>query len=414
MFSIDAPKWRMLILFAVSLISVLIAYRPILKIAKLKDIVDNPGARKLQKHPVPMLGGVAVFFGIIIGIGFFKTMVTYTAVFPIITAMVAMLYIGVTDDILGIAPWKRIVFEIAAALLIIYGNRYYISNFGGLFGIENIPLVLGIILSCITFVGVVNAINMIDGVDGLCSGISIMICLFFGLVFFFAMDYSFAALAAVTCGAQIPFFIHNVFGKKSKMFFGDGGSMVMGTVISAMIFELLSTKFGPALVEHSSSDYFPLEVLDFNLVAFALAVMSIPVFDTLRVMAVRILDRKSPFTADNNHLHHHFLRAGYSHIAVTRIEITLSLFVIMSMLLCWLLGASANVQLLVTILAASLADFATVYVLKHLAARHNRIFNFIAQMSMKSHFEKKGVWLKIQKIVDGDIINFEKKLKQSN
>lgn len=403
MFLIEAPKWRMLILFAVSLISVWIVFRPILKIAKLKNIVDNPDARKLQETPVPLLGGAAVFFGIVVGIGFFKTMVTYTAVFPIIMAMIAMLYIGTADDILTIKPWKRIVFEVLAALLIIYGNRYYISNLGGLWGIDKMPLAIGIILSCITFVGVVNAINMIDGVDGLCSGFSILICTLFGLLFFFAMDYSFAALAAVTCGAQIPFFVHNVFGKKSKMFFGDGGSMLMGTVISAMIFELLSGKFNDALLAHTSSELFPLIALDFNLVSFALAVMSIPVFDTIRVMFERIFRGNSPFEADKTHLHHLFIKAGYSHYAVTIIELALNVLVIALMLISWLCGFSEEGQLYVTIAAALLADSGTAYGLRYVIRnKETKLGKLVEMSSSRSHVENKKVWSSFQRLIDGE------------
>lgn len=402
MLLIEAPKWRMLILFAVSLISVWIVFRPILKIAKLKNIVDNPDARKLQKVPVPLLGGAAVFFGIVVGIGFFKTMVTYTAVFPIIMAMIAMLYIGIADDILTIKPWKRIVFEVLAALLIIYGNRYYISNLGGLWGIDQLPLSIGIILSCITFVGVVNAINMVDGVDGLCSGFSIFICLMYGLLFFFALDYSFAALAAATCGAQIPFFIHNVLGKNSKMFFGDGGSMVMGTVISAMIFEILSNKFGDALIKHTASEVFPIIALDFNLVAFTLAVMAIPVFDTVRVMTERIVKGKSPFEPDTTHLHHLFIKIGYSHVAVTFIELSLNVFVVLTMLAAWLLGLSASGQLYVTIMAAALADFGTAAWLRFVLRHNNTLLSdFVSKRADRSHIERRGFWLTLQKIIDG-------------
>jgi len=401
MLLIEAPKWRMLILFAVSLISVWIVFRPILKIAKLKNIVDNPDARKLQKVPVPLLGGAAVFFGIVVGIGFFKTMVTYTAVFPIIMAMIAMLYIGIADDILTIKPWKRIVFEVLAALLIIYGNRYYISNLGGLWGIDQLPLSIGIILSCITFVGVVNAINMIDGVDGLCSGLSIYICLMFGLLFFFAMDYSFAALAAVTCGAQVPFFVHNVLGKKSKMFFGDGGSMLMGTVISAMIFELLSKRFGNALISHSSVEEDFLPTLDFNLVAFVLAVMAIPIFDTLRVMFYRMFRGKSPFEPDNNHLHHLFIKAGYSHFAVTIIELFLNFLVLMAMMTSWRFGLSVEWQLYVTIAVALLADVGCAaglsYIIKN---QDSKISTIVKKRSSRSHLENKKGWESLQRAVD--------------
>lgn len=401
-FVITEPKWRMLILFIISLVSVWIAFKPILKIAVKKNIVDNPDSRKLQKVPVPVLGGAAVFFGIIIGIGFFKTMFAYPAIFPIITSAVAMLYVGITDDILSIKPWKRLVLEIGAALLIIYGNRFYICNFQGFLGIEQVPLAVGIVLSVVTFAGLVNSINMIDGVDGLCSGFCIMILAFFGLLFFFAFDYSFAALAAVSIGALIPFFIHNLVGLKSKMFLGDGGTMVMGTVISSMVFEILSKDFGGSLEEVTALTLHC--QLDFSLIAFCLAVLSIPVFDTLRVMMERIFNGKSPFSPDKTHLHHIFIDRGFSYVGITALEISLNLLVIAVFFASWMLGASVGWQVIIVIVSGAFADLGTAHYLRRAGGRPG---SFAARRldvhSRRSHIERKGFWLKLQKMVDGEM-----------
>lgn len=401
MLFIEAPKWRMLILCIISMISVWMAFGPILKIALKKNITDCPGDRKLQKVPIPVLGGVAVFFGIIIGIGFFKTMFAYPSIFPIITSMVAMLYVGVTDDILCIKPWKRLLLEFGAALLIIYGNRFYITDFQDLWGIGKISPLLGIPLSVVTFAGIVNAINMIDGVDGLCSGFCIMILLFFGVLFFLAFDYSYAALAAVAIGSLIPFFIHNVVGFKSKMFLGDGGTMVMGTLISSMVFEMLSRDFAGNLQTITVNTLgIP---LDFSLIAFSLAVLSIPVSDTLRVMFERIFHHRSPFSPDKTHLHHLFIQSGFSYIGTTVMEIILNLLVIAAFLVVWYSGCSASVQVYAVVAAALIADFGTAAVLR-LASRNPDSFasRRIQLHGKRSHIERKGFWLVLQKLVDGN------------
>lgn len=391
----------MVILFMISLVTVWIVFRPILKIALLKNVVDRPDARKLQKSPVPVLGGVAVFFGIIVGLGFFKTMVSYVSIFPVLMVMTAMLYVGMVDDIISIKAWKRLSVEFLAALLIIYGNRFYISCFQGLWGIGQLPMTVGIILSVITFAGIVNAINMVDGVDGLCSGFCLYACLMFGLVFFLAFDYSFCALAAVTAGSILPFFMHNVFGRTSKMFFGDGGTMVMGTMISAMVFELLGKKFHERLVEMTSSDSFPLIPFDFSLIAFALAVLAIPIADTLRVMFSRIIRGTSPFEPDNTHLHHYFIRNGYSHFSITCIELSLNLLVLAAMMLSWVLGASVEIQLYVTILTAATADMGSVALLSYsLNHPDSAVARRLRRRASSSNLETKGLWLRMQRIVD--------------
>lgn len=349
-----AAKYRMLILFAVSLIATVLVYMPILKIAKEKNVVDNPNARKLQRIPIPVLGGAAVLFGIVVGLCFFKTMLSFTSLFAVLGAMVVMLYVGMIDDILNIRPLTRLIIEVIVMTLMIYGTHYSMCNFQGLWGIDLLPTWLSVPFSVFVMIGIINAINMIDGVDGMLSGYCIVACTLFGLVFFLEHQFSFAALAAVTVGALIPFFIHNVFGKTTKMFMGDGGSMMLGTVISSMAIALCKYR-----VEYD-------EFIDeqFGVLAFTLAVLSLPIFDTLRVMAVRIFKGQSPFHPDKNHLHHIFIELGFSHIATTISEILLCLFVVAVWAVCWRLGAPVDIQLYAVIAAGMLVTFGLAALLK--------------------------------------------------
>lgn len=348
-------KYRLIVLCILAFVATMLVFKPILKIAKMKGIVDNPEGRKLQKTPVPVMGGIAVFFGIAFGLCFYKTMITYTVLFPVLGAMMVMLYLGAIDDILSVKPYFRFGFEILVAIILIYGLRCCIVNFQGLWGIDFIPVWLGVILSVITFLGTVNAINMIDGVDGLSSAFCILILGCFGIICFLASEYSFAVLSAVTIGALLPFFLHNVFGRESKMFMGDGGTMMLGTIISAMVFVILRRNF--ALEER-----FP--ALDFSRIAFCIAVLSIPIADTLRVMAERIAHKSSPFSPDKTHLHHYLVQSGFSHLAVTTIEIGLDLAVIGVFFGVWALGADKDIQLYSVIAAASLADFVLVAIIR--------------------------------------------------
>lgn len=392
----QSPKYKMIVLALISLIACQAVFFPILNLAKKKNLTDDPDARKLQKQPVPVLGGAAVFFGMMIGMCFFKTMHTYTSLFPIVSAMVIMLYIGMLDDIMGTRAWVRFVLEIMVALLIVYGNRFYICNFQGLWGIDTIPFGLGVLLSVITFVGVVNAINMIDGVDGLCSGFCVMACIFFGVLFFLAHDYSYAALAAISAGALVPFIIHNVFGWESKMFIGDGGTMVMGTMISAMVFELLRGKFHVVLVGFTQ-DWC---ALDFSLIAFCLAVLAIPIFDTLRVMTERICRGVSPFSPDKTHLHHRFIALGCSYIFTTLSELFLNLVIIAVFIIAWLCGASVDWQLYWVIITAALIDFGGSALMKHWAVAEKGLGPKLRASAPKTSVSREGFWKKVQRVVD--------------
>lgn len=134
---------------------------------------------------------------------------------------------------------SRLLVEIIVALFVIFGTRLYVSDFQGLWGIGRISPYFGIPLSVLTFIGLVNAINMIDGIDGLCTGFSIMILGFFGAVCFLGHGYAISVLAVLMIGALIPFFIHNVIGYTTKMFIGDSGTMMVGTAVSVMVFYIL-------------------------------------------------------------------------------------------------------------------------------------------------------------------------------
>ena len=387
-----AYKYRLVILFAISFISTMMVFRPILRIALKKNIVDNPNARKLQKHPVPVMGRIAVFFGIVVGMCFFKSMITYDILFPVLGVMTVMLFLGCLDDILSVRPMTRLAVEMIAAVTMIYGMKMWICNFQGLWGITSVSVPVGIALSIITFQGILNAINMIDGIDGLSSSFCMLILGSFGIYFFFAGHYSFSVFAAVLIGSLLPFFLHNVFGWTTKMFIGDGGTLMMGTAISAMVFMILSDEQLPGPL--SPGD-------DFSRIAFALAVLSIPVGDTLRVMFSRMARRKSPFSPDKTHLHHLLLKQGFSYIGITMIEIAMDVLVIAAFLLSWWLGASLEVQLYVVVGFALLLIFAVVLV----TARVDRTGNVPAalnRVASRSHVERKGLWLKLQKLVDND------------
>lgn len=385
-------KYSLLILFAVAFLATSIVYRPILKIAKSRHILDNPEDRKLQKQPVPVMGGIAVFFGIAVGVCVSNMLCNASSLYVVLGVSIVMLYLGFIDDVVTIRAWQRFLLELAMGFLLTIGLRYYIADFQGMWGVGYLPLWLGLVLSSVTFVGIINAINMIDGVDGLSSAFSILIMVCLGVVCFLAHDFAFAALAAIFVGALLPFFFHNVFGLKSKMYVGDGGTMMTGTVISALVFTILRRN-NPILSLETS--------IGFSRAAFCLAVMSIPIADCLRVMFGRMLHGRSPFLPDKTHLHHYLFSIGYSHIAITAIEIALNLAVIVIFLISWLLGASFTIQLLIVILSAGAADLGIVLLIKKMQKRNSALYKRLQKRAEASHFERKGIWLKIQKIIDG-------------
>lgn len=326
-------------LFVVSLLSTWWIFKRVLRIAKLKNIVDNPDARKLQRVPVPILGGIAVFFGMSVALAAAGLIHDVSNLFAMVCVMVIMLYIGTMDDIIGLTPKIRFIIEIIVVLLLIYCNNYSIDNFHGLWGIYAIPRLFAIPLTVFACVGIINAINLIDGVNGLSSGYCIVTCLIFGFAFIITGDVSRASLAILAIGALIPFFFHNVFGKKSKMFIGDGGTLLMGTIMSAFVINAIKSDSTIAVFTPDN----------FGIIPFTLALLVIPVFDTLRVMTARIIRGTSPFNPDKTHLHHLLLDLHFSHVGTTAAEILFNLFVVGAWYLSYKLGASIDLQLYIVV-----------------------------------------------------------------
>lgn len=388
---LDLPyKFRILILFAISFVATMLVFEPILKIAKSKDIVDVPNARKLQKVPIPVMGGIAVFFGIIVGLCYYKTLIVYTSLFPILGAMVIMLYIGAIDDCIGIKPVIRLIVEIVVCLLVCYGTKMCINTFQGFLGVGTLSHYIGIPLSVLTFLGIVNSINMIDGVDGLASGMCIFILGCFGLVFFLAHDYSYAVLAAVSIGALLPFILHNVFGFTTKMFLGDSGTMMIATIIAVMTIRVLNHNFD---IER----FCP---MSFSRVGFVLALLSIPIADTLRVILVRVKNHKSPLSADKNHFHHILIQSNFSYIGISIIEIGMAMLITVCFFLSWILGASVTTQVVVVIVMAALSNWITAMMLVRAMRRQGHAFEIITKIGDWTHVERTGLWANIQHLID--------------
>ena len=382
--------YTIIIPFFIALLLVGWIHPRLVKIALLKNIVDNPDARKLQRTPVPVLGGVAVFFGVVIAIGCMSSVVDCSGLPVVIMAMMAMLYTGTMDDILSLSPGLRFVIEIVVVLLLIFVGGYCIDDFHGLWNIGRFSYWYAVPLTVVAAVGIINAINLVDGVNGLSSGYCIMACLIFGTLFFLSGEESMTILAVVSVGALIPFFLHNVFGKTSKMFIGDGGTLVMGVVMSVFVIEILQN--GSRAAAYVDPNV--------GLVPFTLAVLSVPVFDTLRVMSTRILKGTFPFRPDKTHLHHMFIDLGCSHVATTLAILGVNMFVV----LCWWAleasGFSIVVQLYAVIAVSLLVTSGLYHFMQWHICRDTRFMRAMRRLGYKTHISRTGIFFWLQQVMD--------------
>ncbi len=390
------PSLFIIVPLVVALLAVGWVHPRLVRIAAMKMIVDNPDARKLQKEPIPILGGVAVMFGAVLGI-------SCTAVFPetvfndtivlIIAVMMVMLYTGTMDDILELTPRLRFLIEIMSVCALIFVGGFRLDDLHGLWGVSVLPDWVAVPLTVFACVGIINAMNLIDGVDGLSSGFCITACAIFSAVFFKAGDMMMFILSMALIGALIPFFMHNVFGERSKMFIGDGGTLVMGAVMSIFVVRVLG-------VGSPVAQFWDQSHAGMSAVAFTLAVLCVPVFDTLRVMVTRMLQGRSPFHPDKTHLHHMFIDLGFSHVGTTFSIILLNLTVVAVWWASVSMGCSLDVQLYVVILFGSLF---TIFLYPAVAAAKRRnaaLYRALTAVGRMTHFERKGFFLLLRKAMD--------------
>ena len=383
--------YHILIPVIVSMLAAIWIFPRVLRIALMKNIVDNPDARKLQRVPVPVMGGVAVMFGILVAFSVCNIYIDCTSLFTIILAMLIMLYVGTIDDIMELSPGIRFLIEIVVTLMLMYSCGCSIDHFHGLWGLHHIAPIASVPLTIVTVVGLINAINLIDGVDGYSSGYCIMACVIFGTFFYVSGDVHMVMLASVCAASLIPFFFHNVFGRTSKMFIGDGGTLVMGIVMSIFVLNTLKSDTCCALYE----------AWGIGLVPFTLAVLSIPVFDPVRVMSMRILRHTSPFHPDKTHLHHLFISMGFSHIGTTISILLLNLLV----LLCWFVsykqGAGIDVQLYIVIAMSFLVTFGFYGGMRWCQKHRHPLWRAMCRLGRATHVERKGLFLWLQRLMDG-------------
>lgn len=299
--------------FLIALLLGIVMIPNILLVSYRKRLFDLPDSRKVHTCPVPRLGGISflpaivITFALIMGFRILHgipvenlplSRTLYEFLFYIVGAM--LLYLtGVQDDLIGVGYRRKFLIQILAALLLVSCGDW-IRSLGGLFGIYDLPAWLGIPLTVFLVVYITNAINLIDGIDGLASGLCCISLAMLAYMHIYVGQYVYAFLALATLGILIPFWCYNVFGnaqKGHKLFMGDTGSLTLGYILSFLVIHLSFVHFDE--VEHTNPS-----------LAIALSTLIVPLFDVVRVVLHRVRNGKSPFLPDKNHFHHKLLRTG--------------------------------------------------------------------------------------------------------
>jgi UDP-N-acetylmuramyl pentapeptide phosphotransferase/UDP-N-acetylglucosamine-1-phosphate transferase len=290
----------------------------IIRIAKAKGFVVRPNKRMSHTGEIPNIGGLNICFSYMLTFLLFESNQFSQNQFFLIGLLIIMT-IGFIDDVLVLTPAAKLVGETLAGIALIGFADIRITHLHGLLGITEIGIIPSYLISLFILIAIINAVNLIDGIDGLASGLGILYCLFFAVYFGLAGETSWSISAICMIGSLAVFFTFNVFGHREKIFMGDSGSLLLGYLLTTFVFRFCEINAYHEVPEFLHMDAAP---------AVAICVLTVPIFDTIRVSLTRIKKHRSPFLPDKNHIHHLLLRTGLNHIQTTCVILTVSMLFI--------------------------------------------------------------------------------------
>ena len=320
---------------SLSFIVTFLAIPSIIQVAKEKKLFDEPDERKVHKISIPTLGGLGVFAGFILALLLMASNGNGELKYFVAAAMI-LFFLGIKDDILIISPTKKLIGQFIAAGILLQFGGLQITNMQGFMGIFQLPSFISIPFTLLTIVFIINSFNLIDGVDGLVGAIGLLTSLFFGCYFLFAGKPFYSIMGFSMAGSLLAFLFFNF--SPAQIFMGDTGSLLIGIVNSMM-----AVKF----IDFASNKESALPLA--STPALAIAILIIPIFDTIRVFALRILNKRSPFSPDRNHVHHFLLDLGFSHRKVTLICVFVNMVFIAMAFFLQILGTTILISIQITI-----------------------------------------------------------------
>lgn len=290
----------------------------IIRLSLVKRLYDLPDERKKHNARISPLGGMAIFGGMIISFVFFTAHLANPTLNSVLVALFILFITGVKDDLYPLVPYKKMIGQLIAVSIVVFQGDIRFESLYGLYDIHELPYWISIAITYLFFLGIINSFNFIDGINGLSSGIGIVVSITFGIWFYYLNEQLFLILSLAIAGSQLAFLRFNLVN--AKIFMGDSGSMILGFLAALLTIYYLQAneRFSDSILLHIDA------------LVFALAVLIIPAIDTLRVVFLRVVIlRRSPFSADRNHIHHALLDIGLKHTQATFILVLVNIFFIL-------------------------------------------------------------------------------------
>ena len=307
----------------------------IMNFCKKKGLYDLPDSRKIHKNAIPRLGGISFMPSMVLA-SLVVVAVYYQQIFNqqiqlstwsigFFFSLLIIYGVGIVDDLVGLGAKTKFTAQIIAAIVLPLSGLY-INNLYGFCGIEEIPFIVGAPLTVFVMVFISNAINLIDGIDGLSAGLSFIALTGFLICFMREEDMTtYCILIAGLMGVLVPFFYFNIFGKAEKnrkIFMGDSGSLTLGFILGFLFVKF--TMDNPKVMTFS-----------FDSMMLAYSLLIVPVYDVVRVSLVRMRHKVPIFRADKNHIHHKLLRTGQNQHQVLACILLLAIAYIAINIILW-------------------------------------------------------------------------------
>lgn len=366
------PFYYPILFFIGSYIITFLTIPKIIGLVEYKNLMDSPNSRSSHLRRTPTLGGVSFFYALIIALFFLRNWSDNNEAMFFIPGLTILFIIGLKDDLVVLSPYSKLAAQIISVIFVLSNEAFTINSLHGFFGFHEIPVLASYIIGVFIMVTIINAYNLIDGIDGLAAIVGIVILIIYSTIFYMTQDYFYLLLSLTLNGCLIAFLKYNLSSTEDKIFMGDTGSLIVGFIISTLTMKFLALP---------SDGLEELPFLVENIPLIAIGILIVPLFDTARVFTIRLANRKSPFSADRNHTHH--ILIDYFNISHKKASLIIGAFNLVFVYLIIILGSTSYNLWLVSVIVL------TVIILGYFFYRYNYSF---------SNLKRK---IKIKRKIDG-------------
>lgn len=330
-----------IILYAtISFFVALLLFPVFIKILNQWKLFDSPGRHKIHEKFTPSMGGVPIVLGVAFSLVLALSVPDLSSLRYFLIALMLMFMTGLRDDILTLTPTQKMVGQILPIIILVVFGQTALTSLYEVFPTVLFHQYLAWVISVFTILILTNAYNLIDGVDGLAGSIGLLVLLALGVWFFQTGNDLLALLALSFAGSILAFLFFN--WQPSRIFMGDTGALTIGLLLSFFVISFINANYNLT----------PEHPVKFRAsISTAVCILIIPIFDTLRVIILRLRQFQSPFRADRNHLHHQFLSLGFSHAQTVGFIVSINLFFVT---LAWILRSQPDHVILPIVVALCL------------------------------------------------------------